>query len=151
MNKNNNFQRVYVTKLFSFEAAHHLPNYSGPCVHIHGHSYKLQVTVSALNNYTKEYNPDIHTASSYMVLDFKALKEAVNKVILKYDHCYLNDYFDVPTAEAMAVSIFNDIDSKLLFYKDRVFGFRLEEVKLWETEDSFVSYRGETYEPTGKR
>lgn len=38
--------RVSVTKCFGFEAAHHLPDYKGACNRLHGHSYKLQVTVS---------------------------------------------------------------------------------------------------------
>ena len=46
----------------------------------------------------------------------------------------------MPTAEAMVVEMFEDIRSKL----DDMFGYvRLEEVKLWETEDSYASFRGE--------
>ena len=43
-------QRVYITKRFTFEACHHLPNYNGKCANVHGHSYKLEVTVSAEKN-----------------------------------------------------------------------------------------------------
>ena len=58
----------------------------------------------------------------------------------KYDHQDLNEFFAMPTAEAMVVEMFEDIRSKL----DDMFGYvRLEEVKLWETEDSYASFRGE--------
>ena len=36
---------IEVTKIFRFESAHNLPNYEGDCANLHGHSYKLEVTV----------------------------------------------------------------------------------------------------------
>ncbi|MDE7148907.1 MAG: 6-carboxytetrahydropterin synthase, partial [Bacteroidales bacterium] len=38
--------RLSVTKIFRFEMAHALPDYDGPCAHLHGHSYRLEVTLS---------------------------------------------------------------------------------------------------------
>src|SRR5437667_8964526 len=34
-----------VTKIFHFESAHHLPGHRGKCAHLHGHSYRLEVTI----------------------------------------------------------------------------------------------------------
>lgn len=123
-----NKMKVYVTKEFRFEAAHNLPHYDGACSHLHGHSYKMQVTVSGYPLMTSSDN-----AQDCMVLDFKELKSIVKEnVIDKLDHSYLNDFWDIPTAEVMVVSIFNTI--KNLLPADVV----IESVKLWETEDSYA-------------
>ena len=76
-----------------------------------------------------------------MVIDFSTLKGIVNaEVVNKYDHQDLNEFFAMPTAESMVVEMFEDIRSELNDMFDFV---RLEEVKLWETEDSYASFRGE--------
>lgn len=130
-------QRVYITKRFTFEACHHLPNYNGKCANVHGHSYKLEVTVSAEKNFTMGHSSPYNN----MVIDFSTLKSIVNaEVVNKYDHKDLNEFFAMPTAEIMVVEMFEDIRSKLNDMFDFV---RLEEVKLWETEDSYASFRGE--------
>ena len=130
-------QRVYITKRFTFEACHHLHNYNGKCANVHGHSYKLEVTVSAEKNFTMGHSSPYNN----MVIDFSTLKSIVNaEVVNKYDHQDLNEFFAMPTAESMVVEMFEDIRSKLNDMFDFV---RLEEVKLWETEDSYASFRGE--------
>lgn len=132
-------QKVYITRRFSFESCHHLPNYYGKCSRVHGHSYKLEVTVSANKDFVTE-----STINPYknMVIDFSSLKDVVNStVVSQYDHQDLNEFFDVPTAEVMVVSMFKDIEKKL---KELFDDIKLEEVKLWETEDSFASFRGES-------
>lgn len=130
-------QRVYITKRFTFEACHHLPNYNGKCANVHGHSYKLEVTVSAEKNFTMGHSSPYNN----MVIDFSTLKGIVNaEVVNRYDHQDLNEFFAMPTAESMVVEMFEDIRSKLNDMFDFV---RLEEVKLWETEDSYASFRGE--------
>lgn len=118
---------VTVTKLFEFEACHHLPNYLGPCHNIHGHSYKLEVTVGGL----------IHTDGEKkgMIIDFKDLKRIVKDVAIdKYDHANLNDYFKNPTAENMVLRIGRDIQEKLPEHTHVV------SCKLWETSSSFAEY-----------
>ena len=126
--------KVYVTKEFEFEAAHHLINYDGPCAKVHGHSYKLQVTVSGDVSNTSIFAP----ATDHMVLDFKDLKKIVDgNIISTHDHADLNDIYDNPTAEVMVIRMFNTIKSHLP--KD----VKLESVKLWETSTSFAEYRGE--------
>lgn len=69
---------IRITKEFKFHMAHAVEGYDGLCSHIHGHEYRLQVTVSGL--------PD----SNGMVLDFKLLKSLVQQKVLGwYDHCLL--------------------------------------------------------------
>ena len=125
--------KVYLTKEFEFEAAHHLINYDGPCANVHGHSYKLQVTVSgSINVFETKY------ATDCMVLDFKNLKSIVKTVIIDtHDHADLNKLYSNPTAEIMVVGMFDTI--KAWLPKD----VKLESVKLWETSTSFAEYRGE--------
>lgn len=118
-----------LTKIFRFEAAHNLPYYYGSCHLLHGHSYKLEVTVLGL------VNNDPENTKCGMIIDFKDLKKIVEeKVINIYDHSYLNDYFDNPTAENMVVQISHDIAKGLPT------NVILRSCKLWETEDSYAEY-----------
>ena len=124
--------KCYITKEFEFEAAHHLLNYEGACANVHGHSYKLQVTVSG-----EVYTTGLLRATDHMVLDFKELKKIVeDKIIRTHDHADLNELYPNPTAEYMVVRMFGEIYEALP--KD----VRLESVKLWETSTSFAEYRG---------
>ena len=72
---------IRVTKEFSFEMAHVLHNYDGPCRNVHGHSYRLFVTVAG--------SPviDISDPKLGMVIDFGDLKRIVNEeIVQKFDH-----------------------------------------------------------------
>jgi 6-pyruvoyltetrahydropterin/6-carboxytetrahydropterin synthase len=72
---------IRVTKEFSFEMAHALRNYDGPCKNIHGHSYKLFVTLSGIPANDHD-NPRIG-----MVIDFSDLKDIVKSQIINvFDH-----------------------------------------------------------------
>ncbi len=132
-----------ITKIFSFEAAHRISNYQGACSQVHGHSYKLQITVSA----DKPEEND-------MILDFKVLKDLVqNHIISFWDHSLMlkenaeNRQFFLnypgkiywmesePTAERMLL----DISQKLRpVLPDHV---ELEEINLFETETSQAKWR----------
>ena len=118
-----------VTKLFEFEACHHLPHYDGACHNLHGHSYKLEVTVSG------QVSKNENDPKCGMIIDFKDLKAIVKSVAVdKYDHSYLNDFFPNPTAEIMVKQIAVDIISKL---PRNVY---LVSCKLWETDTSYAEY-----------
>jgi len=72
---------VRVTKEFAFETAHALWNYDGPCRNVHGHSYKLFVTISG------EPINDPENPKNGMVIDFGDLKKIVSKHVVKvFDH-----------------------------------------------------------------
>jgi len=110
-----------VSKDFTFDSAHFLTKYHGKCENLHGHTYKLRVTVEG----------DIKEDG--MVIDFKILKEIVEeKIIEKYDHKNLNDFFENPTAELVVKQFWEELNGDL----------PLNELVLWETPNSFVSYRG---------
>jgi 6-pyruvoyltetrahydropterin/6-carboxytetrahydropterin synthase len=75
---------IRVTKEFDFEMAHALWNYDGACRNIHGHSYRLFVTVKG------EPIEDEDNKKFGMVLDFKDLKAVVkNHVVDVYDHALM--------------------------------------------------------------
>jgi 6-pyruvoyltetrahydropterin/6-carboxytetrahydropterin synthase len=113
-----------ITKEFRIDAAHQLKGKQyGKCNNLHGHCWKLQVTIEGKVN------------EDGFILNFIVLKEIVNaRIIEKFDHHYLNDYFDIPTAEIMATWIFKTLFNEL---PEDV---NLHEIKLWETETSFATY-----------
>lgn len=111
-----------ITKKFTFEAAHYLPGYDGKCANLHGHSYKLEVTVSGVLD-----------SKSLMILDFSKLSKIVKNLIIdKFDHSCLNNIYEHPTAECMILDIKNILQEK--------FKESLIKLKLYETEDSFVEW-----------
>jgi 6-pyruvoyltetrahydropterin/6-carboxytetrahydropterin synthase len=100
----------------------------------HGHNYTLEVTLSG--------EPDRVTG---MIFDLNTLKEIINRAVVEpMDHRFLNyevPPFDrvVPTTENLAVEIWNRIAAQ--FQNER--SARLHNVRLYETEDLYVDYRGE--------
>lgn len=73
--------KVRITKEFKFEMAHALYAYDGLCANIHGHSYRLWVTVSG------EVKKEIGHTKDGMLIDFIDLKKIVKPSIVdKYDH-----------------------------------------------------------------
>ena len=74
-------EKIRITKEFKFEMAHALHGYDGLCKNIHGHSYKLRVTVRGNVRQEKGHKKD------GMVMDFSVIKDIVKpEVIDKYDH-----------------------------------------------------------------
>ena len=139
--------KIRITKKFNFEAAHALSNYDGPCRNIHGHSYKLNVTVAG------SPSADISSPKYGMLLDFSVLKRIVNEnIINKYDHSLMlredvnlskelsEAYNNViilpyqPTSENMIVSFAEVLKNKL---PD---GVELFSIRLYETESSYVEW-----------
>ena len=75
---------IRLTKEFTFEAAHMLEGYDGLCREIHGHSYKLFVTVKG------EPVSDPESPKLGMVMDFGTLKRIVNEQIVdRLDHAFM--------------------------------------------------------------
>ena len=70
-----------ITKIFTFEAAHALLGYDGLCANIHGHSYRLEVTVCS---------PALDSVKNGMLFDFSELKKCVNQSIVDvFDHALI--------------------------------------------------------------
>ena len=75
---------IRLTKEFNFEAAHSLEGYDGACREIHGHSYRLFVTIKG------EPSTDAYDPKQGMVMDFGLLKSIVNEqIISRLDHAFI--------------------------------------------------------------
>ena len=110
--------RTSVTRSFRFEAAHQLPWHDGACRNLHGHSYRLEVTVEG------------PVGDQGFIIDFADLKAIVQRqVVDRYDHTYLNDLIDNPTAELLAGEIWKSLE---------VAGLDVARIRLWETESCSV-------------
>ena len=73
--------KIRVTREFTFEMAHVLLNYDGPCRNVHGHSYRLFVTLSGVPV------KDSNNPKNGMVIDFSDLKNLVlDKIVNQFDH-----------------------------------------------------------------
>ncbi|MCX7950477.1 MAG: 6-carboxytetrahydropterin synthase QueD [Clostridiales bacterium] len=117
---------MILIKEFEFDAAHNLIHYHGKCERLHGHTYKLVVKLEGTLDHEG------------MVYDFVELKKVVKeRVIDKFDHAYLNDIIEQPTAENIAIYVWNQLYDVLK--RDNC---RLYEVEVWETKTSGVVYRG---------
>ncbi|MDC8005183.1 6-carboxytetrahydropterin synthase [Aureisphaera galaxeae] len=142
--------QIRITKMFSFETGHALYGYDGKCRNVHGHSYKLSVTVIGQpisdNNHVK----------FGMVIDFGDLKKIVKEEIVDvFDHAtvfnkntphvelakelsdrdhnvLLVDY--QPTSEMMVLDFADKIKKRLPA------GITLHSLKLQETETSFAEW-----------
>jgi len=112
-----------------FDAAHFLRGYQGKCEALHGHRYKVVVSVKStkLNDIGLAY-------------DFTDLKQHLNDILSGFDHTCLNDVppFDSinPSAENIAVTIYNKLKPKL---EDSTVS--LHNVKVWESPQSWVTYQ----------
>ncbi len=121
---------MLVHREFTFEAAHHLPAHPGPCRRPHGHGYRFRLTVEA----------PVDPATG-LAIDFADLKEAVESEVLSVlDHRDLNEVLPIPSAEHIAVWIWDRLARA---------GLPLFEIVLMETPTSGVTYRGEGLGPVG--
>ena len=111
-----------------FAAAHNLINYQGDCENLHGHNWKVEVTVSA---------EELDDAG--LAIDFKILKKETNKILDRLDHKYLNDldaFKDIsPSSEHIARYLFEEL-AKVL-NDDNV---NVEMVNVWESDYACASY-----------
>lgn len=117
-----------LTKKFSIEAAHFLPNYPGKCSRMHGHRWEIKLTVKGSIN-----------AETGMVVDFSTLKKLlINNLEECFDHYVLNNISPFtsvlypPTAENIAKFIFQ--------YAQEVLGtITVYSVEVAETEDNIAT------------
>lgn len=126
--------RMLVTKIFTFDSAHRLPNYDGKCERLHGHTYKLVVTVEHVREDSGDY-VEKEGSDEGMVVDFSVIKGIVNATIIdKVDHYPLHEVFDFrTTAENLVMWMRGEL---LLAFAPHA--FRLVKLRLYETPESYV-------------
>jgi 6-pyruvoyltetrahydropterin/6-carboxytetrahydropterin synthase len=102
-----------------------LPYHAGKCSRLHGHSYRLDVTV--------EGPLQAAGAATGMVVDFDELSRIVRQTIVdKLDHTHLNDTIENPTSENIVVWIWRRLAPELT---------GLAELTLWETANACAVLR----------
>ncbi len=113
----------------TFAAAHQLREYKGKCENLHGHNYRVRITVMA---------KDLDRTG--LVVDFVELKRGMRAVVERLDHKYLNEMppFDTlnPSAENLAKYFYDQMPPSLKSGRARI-----ASVKIWETETSTATYR----------
>lgn len=113
---------MQINRIFTFSASHFLTNYKGKCENLHGHNYKLIVTVKG------------EIGDNGLVIDFKDVKKIVKqKIIDKLDHVHLNDIIINPTAENICLWIWNKLKNDLA----------LNKITIYENDNCFVEYYGQ--------
>lgn len=112
----------------SFAAGHALRGYKGKCENVHGHNYKICVTVAG-----EKLN------ATGLLIDFIDLRGALRELAERLDHRFMNDVppFDQinPSAENLARYFSEGIDAQV-----RPHGVRVASVKVWETETTSATF-----------
>jgi 6-pyruvoyltetrahydropterin/6-carboxytetrahydropterin synthase len=115
----------------TFAAAHNLRGYKGKCEDLHGHNYKVRVTLAG-----KELD------ATGLLYDFVQLKKVLHQVIESLDHKYLNELapFDVlnPSAENIARYIYDEAAQQL---RGTPRGAEIASITVWETDTAAATYR----------
>jgi 6-pyruvoyltetrahydropterin/6-carboxytetrahydropterin synthase len=118
-----------ITVEYSFAAGHALRGYKGKCEHVHGHNYRVQVTVAG-----EQLN------SAGLLMDFLDLRGALEATAERLDHRFLNDLepFDKlnPSAENLAKYFYESLEPQVQKH-----GLHLESVTVWETDTTSATYR----------
>lgn len=111
-----------------FAAAHNLLHYQGDCENLHGHNWKVEVTVQTAT-----------LDKAGLGIDFKILKKHTRQVMSELDHKYLNDLEAFqgvsPSSEHISKFIYDRLCSDLADYDVQV-----ERITVWESDNAYASY-----------
>ena len=135
---------ITVTKTIRFDAAHILTNHQGLCKNLHGHTYRVDVSVTQCDGDTRD-----------MVIDFKDLKRIASEVVCeRFDHAFIYNTESAGEREIAAVVEKNGMRTVAIPFRStaenlaRMFFGELKAripglsaVRVWETADSCAEYR----------
>lgn len=119
-----------LTVVTQFAAAHQLRKFRGKCEKLHGHNWRIEVSLTGekLNN-------------AGLLIDFKEIKEATDRILEELDHSFLNElpkFKDQnPSSENIAAYIFEKLGSTLNNNQIKV-----TRVTAWESDSSGATYSG---------
>jgi len=119
-----------VTVEQTFAAGHALRNYQGKCENVHGHNYRVRVTIQGEQ-----------LDANGLLVDFVDIKRLMGGAIEYLDHRFINDLepFDTinPSAENIAKYFYDRLNAGL---KNEL-PVRISEIRVWETDTSSAVYR----------
>ncbi len=114
-----------------FSGAHKLDGYQGNCANLHGHNWKVCLTICC-----KELN------EIGMAIDFREAKSILNNILKKFDHSYLNESLLLkdmnPTSENICKLLFDELGKEINTQDKKVY-----EVEVWESDEYSVCYNEE--------
>lgn len=129
----------------SFDSAHFLKGYEGKCSNLHGHRWRVEITVAS-----EELSADSQIRG--MVVDFKTLKDDLNELCNNLDHCFIIEHGSLkdktlealheegfrivemgfrPTAENLAEYFYGEMEDK---------GYQVILAKVFETPNNCAGY-----------
>jgi len=121
--------RVEVSKQYEIAAAHFQPNYDGKCRNLHGHNYRVELTAVG--------DPDGLDING-MLIDFGDMKKHLDDVIGIHDHSCLNDTYETPSIETVAIDWLNSLNFINPSYK---------KLTVWENDRSSCTVYADDYWP----
>jgi 6-pyruvoyltetrahydropterin/6-carboxytetrahydropterin synthase len=120
---------MYEVKVIThFAAAHQLRNIGGKCEGLHGHNWKVEVTLRGEK-----------LRDEGLLIDFQEVKEATNRILRELDHSFLNELPSFrnqnPSSENIAAYLFQELGNTL--NDDRI---EVIKVTAWESDSTCASY-----------
>ncbi|MCL2412782.1 MAG: 6-carboxytetrahydropterin synthase [Bacteroidales bacterium] len=139
---------ITITKIFHYEMAHALHQYDGACANIHGHSYRLEVTV------TGDIIADTNHPKCGMIMDFADLKQCVQTAVLdEFDHALVLNFVGAENLLLLQKQFKNIIfveyqptnENLLIDFAKRIKltlpdGISLTRLRMYETNSSFAEW-----------
>ena len=143
---------MQISRVFEFDAGHRIPNHKSECRNLHGHRYKLELSLEGpiLNAEGESHEG--------MILDFSDIKTLVNKIIDQLDHSFIVAEKDtqmleflkisgskytvlksIPTVENIAQYLWSELDPQ--FKNTYNQSLSLCQLTLWETPKCFVTLK----------
>jgi len=114
-----------------FDAAHALRGYQGKCENLHGHRFRVAVTIKA---------PKLNEIG--LAYDFTVLKKHLGEILARFDHTSLNEVppFDKinPSSENIATTVYGQMTPRLAGA-----GVSIKKVEVWESPTSRAEYRAD--------
>ena len=115
----------------TFSAGHALRGYRGKCENVHGHNYRVRISVAG---------PQLDSIG--LLCDFTEIKRVVREVIAGLDHQFMNDlpaFRTVnPSAENLAKYFYEQVSGQL---RELAPGARVIDAVVWETDTASAQYR----------
>jgi 6-pyruvoyltetrahydropterin/6-carboxytetrahydropterin synthase len=114
----------------TFSAGHALRGYKGKCENVHGHNYRVQITLEG---------PELDQIG--LLVDFTHIKKVMRDLIKRLDHQFINDLEPFttvnPSAENLAKYFFEEVSQHL---KEMPPGAMVKDVVIWETDTAYAKY-----------